>query len=145
MKIKGENEEQVAQATQIRDTNLEILAQLKTFIEEDKVWPANNEDDDAAKETKARYKRQALAGVDLIAAELKSSDAAFYLAYGAEEPMVHARLLRSAVAGAKPKEKEEIEHAVEKLETSLQKFYQSGGGGFTYKTMIPKYEFKFIR
>ena len=146
MKLKGENEEQIALATQIRDCNTEILNQLKAFVKDDKAWPAAEKDDDAGKETKARYKKQALAGIELLATELKNPEAAYYLTHGAERPMVDSRLLREVVASAKAKDREELEHQVEKLETAIGYFFNDPAqGAWSYKTMIPKYDFQRVQ
>jgi len=144
MKIKGENEEQVEEATQIRDCNLEILSQLKAFISEGKAWPAAEGDDETDKATKKRYKEKALAGVDMLAAELKSTEAGFYLAKGSQQPMINARLLHGALDNAKAKDRPELEDVLEKLETAIHTFLHGGGKPFTYRRMVPKYEFKRI-
>jgi len=145
MKLKGENEEQIAHATQIRDCNLEIVNQLKAFIKEGKAWPDHEKDDEAGKKTKKTYVEQALAGLELVASELKSTDAAFFLRHGDRHPMVNSELLRTIVANSKAKERPEVELAIEKLETASHYFFNDPThGSWIYRTMVPKYEFKRI-
>lgn len=140
MKIKGENEEQVALATQIRDANLELLSQLKAFIQE-KAWEVTKDDGKSGKETKERYRANALRVVELIAGELKNNDAKFWIENGADRPFVDARLLAEARKAAKGEEKEQLELAIESYDTAMGYFFNAIRN-FTYKTLVPKYEFK---
>lgn len=142
MKIKGDNEEQVALANQIRDCNTEILNQLKAFIEEDKAFPINENDDAASKETKARYKKQALAGVKLAAAELTNPDAKFHIEKGQHSPIISQDLLSKVVEELEGEAKETAAHNQESYQTALARFMQQGR--YTYLKAVPQYEFKFL-